>query len=448
MAPDRRLLKTPDRRLLKAPRTSLGEWLTPRRLRCSFIIAGAFWVTWAIIIAGKTGNLDLMGNAIGRDFSQFYGVGLLARMGRTAQFYDTSVLGAIQAKIIGQTAEVLPPYYLPPFFAFLFIPLTNFSYGVALTLWSTIGLMGLFFALRMLGADSRRTLPWVLTFFPVFAVVNLGQNTFLSITLMAGTYALWRRRRLVLAGLVLSLLLYKPQLVIGVLVLWGLEWRRDKAAFVGFGAGGATLGALCFGLLPEASRAYIELSRTTLPNIASTDGAALWLFNSVRSFFQLLLPGMEVMAGVLTGAVSLAALIGFIRLWKAYRQDPAVLYAGAVLITMILTPHALVYEWAILIVPAVLLWNARPADRDFLKSPYALLWLITLTGTAVTKVQLDMDLPITVNPSVPALLAACYLIWRRLMQGASDEGSELGIESTMPALEPARPLVTGTAALP
>lgn len=404
--------------------------LTPRRLRYGFIVGGVMWLAWILSVALGPGRLDLAGQAVGTDFIQFYSAGLMARTGRIAHLYHARELLTVERAVIGPGLRGFPAYVYPPFFAWAFAPLSLLPYGIAFGLWSMLGLIGLCGALRMVGSDPRRTVAWVLTFFPVFASVSFGQNSLLSLTILAGTYALWRQRRLVTAGLTLSLLLYKPQLVVGMLALWGLECRRDHKALAGFGAGAFTLAGISFVLLPEASLAYLQFSRTVLPELTAGRGAALWHMNSVQAFFRLLMPGTGILPVVLAAAVSVVAVAGFVRLWGLHRREPAVLFAGAMLLTLIVTPHAMIYEWALLAIPAVILWDERPGDREFLKCAFVVIWLSTLVAGSLAKLQLRY-LPVTLQPAVGAMLLVCFNMWRRLTgKGAHPAG---GVKSGAPA---------------
>jgi len=73
-------------------------------------------------------------------------------------------------------------------------------------------------------------------------------------------YRLWRGEQLWAAGLVTSLLLYKPQ---GL--FWLVEWRRHVPALAGLALGTGTLSLLSFGFLPKASQAYINFVRAVRP---------------------------------------------------------------------------------------------------------------------------------------------------------------------------------------
>lgn len=408
---------------MKAPfgRTAdtFGAYLTPRRMRYAFIIAGAMWISWTVSVLLGPGNFDLAGQAVGTDFTQYYSAGHTVRSGQSAYLYDPPYQRSVQRNLVGPQLQGFYAFVNPPFFAWVFAPLSYLPYQLAFVLWSAFGLTGLFFALRAAGLEPRRTMPWALTFFPVFAAVSFGQNSLLSLALLAATYLLWRARKLVLAGLVLSLLLYKPQLVLGVLLLWGLGWRRDWKTLVGFGAGASTLAAGTFAFMPEASAAYVQFSRTTLPNLMSWGGPALWHMHTVRGFFQLLLPGTGILPSVLAGIIGLAAIAGFVMFWRSQRDEPALVYAAALILTFLITPHAMVYEWAIMVLPAALLWKVRPHNRPLLRAVFATLWLTMLVSGWLAKLQIER-LPITVQVSIPVLLIVTVLLWQRLI-GAPEQ---------------------------
>lgn len=393
---------------------TFGAYLTPRRIRYAFIIAGAMWLSWTVSVLLGPGNFDLAGQAVGADFTQYYSAGHTVRSGQSAHLYDPPYQQAVEHRLVGPELQGFHAFVNPPFFAWVFALLSYLPYQLAFVLWSALGLTGLFFALRAAGLDPRKTLPWALTFFPVFAAVSFGQNSLLSLALLAATYVLWRARRLVLAGLVLSLLLYKPQLVLGVLLLWGLGWRRDWRSLMGFGAGALTLAAGTFVFMPEASAAYVEFSRTTLPNLMSWGGATLWHMHTVRGFFQLLLPGTGILPTLFAGIVGVAAICGFAMFWRSQKDEPALVYAAALVLTFLITPHAMVYEWAILVLPAALLWKALPGNRQLLRAVFATLWLTMLGSGWLAKFQIE-HLPITLQFSIPILLIVTILMWQRLI---------------------------------
>src|SRR4030066_1547662 len=112
----------------------------------------------------------------------------------------------------------------------------------------------------LLSIQPVKSLLWSLTWFPIFASISFGQNSLLSLFLFSLTYYLWRKGRLLTAGLVCSLLLFKPQLVLGIGILWLLEWRKDWKALLGLSIGGLALAAISLLTLPEASLASFALA--------------------------------------------------------------------------------------------------------------------------------------------------------------------------------------------
>ncbi len=387
--------------------------LIRRRLRYALIAGGALWLTWIGSLLLGPGHLDLAGQAVGNDFTQFYAAGLTARTAESALLYDLDAQFSLQSEIIGPGTGGFPAFLTPPFHAWVYAPLSLLPYEAAFAIWAVAGLVALYFTLRLIDADPRKVMPWALSFFPVFAAVSFGQNTLLSLLLLAWSFGLWRSRRLVFAGLVLSLILYKPQLALGMLVLWGLDWRRDWRALVGFAAGGSALTAFCFLAMPEASGSYIVFSRDVLPDLMTFSNPSVWHMHTVRSFFELLI-GVGPVANRVAIALAVGAVAGFFPFWRASRSRPALLFAGAVVLTMLITPHALVYDWALLLLPAVLLWQELPSERPLLTRVYAVIWLTIWLAGPITKFQLDF-LGGALQISIPVLVGAIVVIWRHLL---------------------------------
>ena len=65
-------------------------------------------------------------------------------------------------------------------------------------------------------------------------------------------------------------------------------------------------------------------------------------------------------------------------MWRANRDSPRVVFAASVLLTLWASPHALIYDWALVAVPAVLL----PPSRAF-----AVGWAALAVGTEVGMAQ-------------------------------------------------------------
>lgn len=395
----------------------LAPWLTPRRLHYAWLTAGILWAAWLLSVVLGPGNLDLAGQPVGTDYLQFYAAGRTLARGESAQLYDMAYQSALEQEIIGSGLTSYHAFITPPFLAALFVPLAALPYGWSFVVWSVLGLLCLWFSLRLLDiAAPGRAWLWALTFFSVFAVISFGQNALLSLLLFSATYRLWRDQRPFAAGLVCSLTLYKPQLCLGVAVLWLLSWRRDWRALAGLGVGGVALVGLCFGLLPEASWAYLEFARTVLPDLPNWQEFPLWHLHTVRGFWRLLLPAWPRVGDVLTLLAAALGLWVFIRWERRFRESWRLMFGAAIALTLWLTPHAMIYDWALWLIPALLLWEVLPQYRDRWRALFAGVWLVTLLSGPLTVAQLRV-LPFALQLSVPVLALVLYRLGSWCLRG-------------------------------
>lgn len=394
----------------------LNRLLTPQRLSYAWIAGGALWLAWLASLLLGPGQFDLAGQVIGADYIQFYAAGLTLREGQSGRLYDFAYQSRLEQAIAGPGLTSFHAFITPPFLAWLFVPFSWLPYSWSFALWSAFSLGALWLSLRWLGwPRPGRGFLWALTWFPVFAAVSFGQNSLLSLALLALVYALWQRSRPLAAGLALSLLLYKPQLTLGVLMLWLLEGRLAWRALLGFGLGGGLLAGLSFLLLPEASQAYLVFARQVLPGMIAQEQFPLWHAHSLRAFWLLLLPGQLTLAEALGLLFSAAGVLAFLPLWRQRRGQGSLTFAAAIGLTAWITPHLMIYDWAILLIPAALLWQHLPRLRPQWKALYALLWLAALLSGPLAFVQRSF-LPFALQISLPALALALFSAWRALLR--------------------------------
>ncbi len=387
----------------------------------AWVAGAAMWLAWLISITFGAGKVDLARQVVGADYVQFYAAGTTLRLGQSAQLYDIEYQARLELQIIGSELQSYYAFITPPFLAWLFVPFSWLPYEMSFAVWSALGVLLLWLSLKWLGVQSRwKALGWCFTWYPVFAVISFGQNSLLSLAILSAAYLLWRRERRWAAGLMLSLILYKPQLVLGVALLWLLEWRKDWKTLAGLAVGGAALAALCFGLLPEASIAYLNFTRTILPDLPSWGQFPLWHLHTVRGFWRLLFGQENAWSKWLADGLWLlcaaAGTAAFWRFWQKKRSQTALLYAAAVCFTLWLTPHAMIYDWTILILPAALLWQTPPEGlRRTWRPIFALIWTAAFLSSALTFAQTRF-LPAAIQISVPALAWALIAIYQTLTQ--------------------------------
>ena len=387
------------------------RFYTGQRRIYPYIFGAAIWLAWLIGVLLGPGNFDLGGKVIGTDYLMFYTAGQTLADGQQVDLYDFEAQSARQEQIIGPELEDFFAYINFPFLAWLYVPFASLSYVWSFVLWSIMGLLLLWLSLRFLGNSA--ILPLALTFVPVFTNFSFGQNAFVSLFLLSAVYSLWKQDKRLLAGILLAFLLYKPQLVMGVGLLWLLNIRKDWQSLAGFAIGTGIVATIMFLFMPDATAAYFVFAQETLPKLAELGEFPIWHMHHPRGFWQLLLPA--TVADILWIVGNLFGIYCFWRLWQAAGQaetqnDKPYWFAAAVLLTLWTTPHAMIYDWSLLLIPAVLLWHARPQWHNQLLRLFIWGWLAYMFSTALTAGMLAIS-TIAVQVSVIFFAFACWSLF-------------------------------------
>jgi hypothetical protein len=157
----------------------------------------------------------------------------------------------------------------------------------------------------------------------------------------------------------------------------------------------------------------MDLSRNVLPGILRQEGFPLWHAHTPRAFWILLMPGQPSVGEALALLSTGMGIVVFILFWRKLRCEPALLFAGAICLTLWITPHAMIYDWTILLIPAILFWEKRPDCRGLWKVLFALIWVVTFLSGPLTLAQSKI-LPFAVQVSIPVLTFALYNAYRNL----------------------------------
>lgn len=392
----------------------INRLLTPKRMTYAWITGGILWLAWLLSCILGSGNMDLAGHVVGTDYITIYASGVALRQGQSAQLYDFNYQSQLEQAIAGPELTTFNAFITPPFLAWLFVPFSYLPYIWSFIAWSLLSLLFLWSSLRLLSTRRPiKTLLFSLTWFPVFATISFGENSLLSLFLFCLTYWLWRKEKHFTAGIICSLLLYKPQMVLGIGLLWLLEWRVNWKSLIGLALGGITLAGLCFWLLPEASQAYIDLVRNFLPELIYGKEFPLWHMHSLRGFWILLFRNQVWLTEGLSILLSAIGIVAYFFFWRANKTEKDLLFAGAICLTIWITPHAMIYDWTILLLPAILFWQARAGIQNLLKPLYALLWIATLVSGPLTFSQLNF-LPVAIQISIPILFIVLFMIYKSM----------------------------------
>ncbi len=384
----------------QATRTGRGRWLVV----LAAAVGAATWAAWLISVLARPGPLDLAGTVKGADFIEFYTAGRIVASGAADRLYDLDLQERMEHALTAPAVwSGFHGFINPPWFAFLFVPFARLPYTGAFVAWSTIGLALLALSLRMLGRTDFRTFAWALAFVPVFAALSYGQNSFLSLFLLSATFVLLRDEHDAAAGATLGGLLYKPQLTAVIAFLLFLEGRW--AAIVGFGATAAACLGVTLATSVPAARGWLELTRS-FPTLLTTPGFPIWKMHSLYSFFALALPGRLAVAEALAVVASVATLVIARRLQPALREDPARWYAVAVWATLLVSPHVLLYDLTLLLLP----WALGGGD-DVRQGAVVAVWAATVVSQPLTRF-VHATSGFGIQLSTPVLLAAGWVALR------------------------------------
>jgi hypothetical protein len=376
---------------------------------------GLMWVVWIVSTVGGRGNLDLNEQVIGTDHSAFHTAAVMIAEGSGADVYDYPDLPAFkrrQEELTGKP-DFLDPFRNPPLYAMLYVPTARLSYAAAYLVWAAIGLCLLIGGLRLIGGRPIGScLLWSLSFYPVFAAISFGQNTLLSFAVFALVYHLLVRDRLFVAGIVAALLLYKPQLLLGFGVWWLLDCRRFVPCLAGLAIGGLVLAGLSVLIVPGETEIWLR----RLPDIARYDAYDFYNLHNPRGFATLITDNRAI--GNWVGVMGLClTVVWLVRFWWRFHGDCSIMFVAVVFATLWGSPHTMTYEWALAIIPAIVLWNRRPALRPEWQWLFGVAWIVLFVSTPLAKAQLKL-FDLAVQVSVPALAIVAIVSERALRRDA------------------------------
>ena len=312
----------------------------------------AFYFGCGIVVASKThAGITLGGAPLFWDFSAFWEAGKLALTGRAAEAYsDTAMVGAEHAAFPGMTLKL--PWNYPPTFQLLLAPFAALPYVQAWLLWSALSLGGLWGLLKSLQAPKL-----LLMIAPGVAInVFFGQNGLLSL-LILGSGCLLLKNRPLLAGAVLGLMAFKPQLALLVPIYLCAKgaWRSLAAAAL------SQTVLVLFTVLLWGPAPWFSFFRKALhPSSVIVGSSSDWkAIPSFMTFFKTIGADPPLALLLHIGLAGIVAALAFLAFRKEATKEGqlAILVSGSLLLSPYLRPYDLVLVLGA--VPA-LLRSARP----------------------------------------------------------------------------------------
>jgi alpha-1,2-mannosyltransferase len=388
----------------QSPPSATSTWdrvaeFVSERLWLGWAAGGALWLAWIVSLMLGGGLYDRFGQLVCTDHLAFYSAARMISDGQSSEIYNNAAIQQKQIELVGERwSGKYEAFRNPPFYALLYVPTANLPYVVSAAIWSVISLLAIAGGIVLLSPERPwRTMLWTVSFYPTFCAISYGQNTPLSFLALAVAYRLMkspRRGSFLLAGIVAGFLAFKPTLLIGLLV-WSLfDFRRLWPCLVG---AAVTISAFCLGsyfVIPDAWTAFIA----SVKENAAFDRMDWWKHVTPRAFWRLLF-GSHNVVGPLSIVTAVLGVGWFAVVWKRTKGELDSCFGAAVALTLWATPHALIYEWLLFVIPAVLWWKSLLHVRARMMVSFAVMFILSLLGPPLAQFQL-VQFGYAMHPSV------------------------------------------------
>ena len=361
-----------------------------------------------------------------QDFTIFYTSARLLRNGQASALYDLAAQYRMQLTFTDVPIRHGPlPFNHPPFEDLLFVPFTVLDYWPAYLVWTALNVVMLAVSVALLRrhfSQLAAVSPLVLglgatAFFPVAIGIVQGQDVILLLFLFVLAVISLDRGNDAVAGAFLAAGLFRPQLVVPLVVFVAIRrWR----VLVGFTPVALVLGAISVAIM--GWRGPLDYARFVL-HLEGT-GARAFGPQAVPNLRGLVeqLPGISPSGqGALLLILASSLLVFFVTLRRIHNGRDSVIFLSvlAAVTTILISFHALVYDVSLLL-PMVLFllsrilgvagakidgWTILLMILLFLTPLYVFLWLVVdgFVWFALLLLWLYLRLVLTPGPAeVPA----------------------------------------------
>ena len=375
-------------------------------------VLAALALAFVISVAGAHGTATV-GGRLGGDYPAFYGAGTLVRTGQAAHLYEPGRQARAERSLFGdERGGGYLDFAYPPAFAALYAPLSALDYRTSYVMDTALMVAALVAALwlirpmvRVVDEHFVVVVAASITFAPAFRAVTAGQNTALSLLVVAACWRALSDDRDLAAGVCLGLLLVKPQLALVFIALQVISRRWKVLAGVGLGAAALWLASAAL-----AGPTWLGAWWSHAQHFASVDArvnasnAVSWVGSAQAVLGR---SSLSTALGWGLGALT-AALVAWI--WHSHPQrvpvGPAVGVAAAG--ALLISPHTMFYDAGLLVLTAVILVDrlGRPG-RWALATAWVLAlgqtWAGTLGVTPVALVVIAMFVIAAVEARRPTI---------------------------------------------
>ncbi len=333
------------------------------------------------------------------------GIDLVAS-GHGDQLYHFDAQAKAQFRLYPETrTSGLLPFNHPAYELLLYWPVSGLSYQMALLVWALANVGLVFLIAWLLGPYSRAVtqvtgIPlalFLLAFYPVMYVLGEGQDSLIFMLLLILSLRSMDDGRTFLAGFLLALAGFKFHLVLAI-AFFVLFLRGKWRGLAGFAVGGAVVAAISLALVgPAMIHDYPAMLRNQ--QVMTPWGFIPWFMPNLRGFLQWALVRWLDEGQILPVVFMTSAIVGvvatFLMLGSHVKRtqpqndasdendndarDESMVYAVAILTTILISYHLHMQDLTMALVPMVVL--ADRAIREWHKRGAAGGWTVALTVT-------------------------------------------------------------------
>jgi len=327
------------------PTNRNARWTISRDALTLVICIGIF--NWFILFLSSTHML--------LDFATLYTGGGLVAEGHRALLFDMPMQMEFQHRVLRLTKFF--PFNHLAYESLLFAPLALLPFKYALWIWRILSVGMLMLGTRQL-ADlfhaARAHIFWIaVCCFPVGVAVVQGQDSLLLLLLLSSAMTCLKRDQDTMAGFLLALALFKPQLILPIAAI--LIWRRGYKFICGFLFGAALVVGLSTAVTGfKGWQQMTTLWRYDVSSAADQISSFAKSMPNLRGILSAV--GLSADAALVFSAV-LSVLLFMLVAWQLRREhSPLILFPPLVALTRLLSPHVNAHDLSILLIPILALF--------------------------------------------------------------------------------------------
>jgi hypothetical protein len=409
------------------------------RVRPWQVAAATVAVAILLILAQNQAAALRSGRPLLREFMAFYTVGYVLNRSPEILYNPDSFDRTYHALFPAAPADVKQLYGHAPFEAVVFRPFALLPFEGALVAWQVFSLVLFGLGVTLVWRSSE-SLPWrqlplilllMLSFQPV-AVASIARGQVSALTFFWMALAIWcqRRGQDYWAGAALSMCLAKPTLLVLLLPMLVVGWRRR--ILIGLIGGAGTLGAVSLLVVGWRGCADYLAMLVRFGGLATATRNSFLLSDYVdlNSFLRMASGGRGHMAIAVLALVAAAVVPWLVKLWRDMRRDgdveSSLAWASTLTWTTVLNLYVTAYDTPIILLGILLVGDALyRATGQVVPRGLRILFVLLYVVPWIPPVPIG-DGKILQLYTVVLLALGVYQVWVALAASARRQRTKVG----------------------